>query len=416
MSDGIPNIRHLRVFREVAQCKSVSMAAKREHLSQPAVTQAISKLAKVLGVKLFERRSDGMYTTDVGNGFLFRVNKALEHLQAGAREAVRLGQRQGGRGFPHFDRLLTTAQLRALIATADAHNFSMAAREIGISQPSLHRAARNLEQLTGMQLFKTAPEGVSLTLAAQELARRAKLAFAELQQGNDEVNAYLGRDSTHIIIGSLPLARTSILPRAIAEMVAERDGVQIRVVDGPYREMLHRLRHGDMDVVVGALRDPAPTDDIRQEPLFDDPLILVVGAGHPLLTRKNITLEDTLTYPWITPPRTTPAGTYLFETLRIDEAENTPIRAVSSSLALLRGILGAGPFITIISPHQASYEIEHGLFVPLPIALPNSHRPIGLTFRKDWHPTPTQRTFVELVRKAARATHALTTKHYSNFE
>ena len=40
----VPNIRHLRVFRRVAQCHSVSAAAEKEHLSQPAVTQAISKL------------------------------------------------------------------------------------------------------------------------------------------------------------------------------------------------------------------------------------------------------------------------------------------------------------------------------------------------------------------------------------
>lgn len=416
MSDGIPNIRHLRVFREVARCKSVSAAAEREHLSQPAVTQAIGKLARQLGVKLFERRSDGMYTTNVGNTFLFRVDKALEHLQAGAREAIRLGHRQGGRGFSHFDRLLTTAQLRALVATADARNFSMAAREIGISQPSLHRAARNLEQLSGLQLFKTAPEGITLTLAAQELARRAKLAFAELQQGHDQVDAYLGQDSTNIVIGSLPLARTSILPKAITKMIALRDGIQVHVVDGPYRELLHRLRQGDLDLVIGALRDPAPADDIIQEPLFDNSLILVVGAGHPLLSAKNITLEDTLTYPWIAPPKTTPAGTYLFEFLRIREMEKTPVRAVSSSLVLLRGTLAAGPFISIISPHQAAHEIEHGLFVPLPITLPNSRRTIGLTFREDWHPTPTQRTFVELIRKAARTTHTSDAEYYSNFE
>ena len=44
MPQEIPNIRHLRVFMEVANCHSVSGAAERAHLSQPAVTQAIAKL------------------------------------------------------------------------------------------------------------------------------------------------------------------------------------------------------------------------------------------------------------------------------------------------------------------------------------------------------------------------------------
>ena len=171
MRSKTPNVRHLRVACEVARCRSVSAAAQRQHLSQPAVTQAVAKLEAELGVALFERRGDGVYATDTGGLFLARVERALEHLAAGAREATTIGQKQGARGFPHFDRLLTAAQLRALAAMSEASNFSMAARNIGISQPSLHRAARNLERLCGMTLFESAHEGVSLTPAA--LAPRA---------------------------------------------------------------------------------------------------------------------------------------------------------------------------------------------------------------------------------------------------
>lgn len=405
MLNDAPNIRHLRVFREVAHCKSVSLAAEREHLSQPAVTQAIGKLARDLGVALFERRSDGMYITDIGAVFLDRVDRALEHLHAGARDAVRLGQRQGSSGFSQFDRLLTSAQLRALMATADASNFSMAARQIGISQPSLHRAARNLEQLSGLRLFNTAPEGVSLTLAAHELARRAKLAFSELRQGIDEVGAFLGQDSTHIAVGAMPLSRTFVLPTAIAKMVEVHDRVQMRVVDAPYEQLLHRLRQGDLDCMIGALRLPPPVDDIIQETLFEDPLAIIVGKGHPLLGRSKITLEETLEYPWVAPPKQTPAGAYLYEKLRIDAMPQTPVRVVSSSLVLLRGVLASGPFITIISRHQARHEIDEGLFAPLPIDLPDSERPIGLTFRLGWRPTPTQSQFIDLLREAAIAAH-----------
>lgn len=396
------NIRHLRAFREVARCKSVSLAAKNAHLSQPAVTQAIGNLSKTLGVVLFERRSDGMFVSEIGAAFLDRVDRALEHLKIGARETARLGQRQQGAGFAHFDRLLTSVQLRALIATADASNFSMAARQIGISQPSLHRAARNLEQLCGVKLFNTAPQGVSLTLAARELTRRSKLAFAELKQGLDQVGAYLGRDSTHIVVGSLPLARTHVLPFAIASMIDERDGVQVRIVDGPYEELLHRLRQGDLDLMVGALRTPPPVDDIVQQPLFDDPLAIIVGKNHPLIDQKNLTLDHTLKYPWVAPPKPTPSGTYLFESLGIGDMSQTPVRVVSSSLALLRGLMDSGPFITIISLHQARHEISQKLFVPLPIDLPDSSRPIGMTFRADWRPTPTQERFVQLLVEAGK--------------
>lgn len=400
-----PNIRHLRVFREVAHCRSVSMAAEREHLSQPAVTQAIGGLEEDLGIALFERRSDGMHTTEIGELYLNRAETALTYLKTGAEEASRLGHRQRGRGFSDFHRLLTVAQLRALTAMSRANNFTIAARNIGLSQPSIHRAARNLEKLCGMTLFVSAPEGISLTSAAQALAQYANLAFAELQQGHDEIQAFLGRDSSRIMVGSLPLPRTYILPKAIDSMVKATKSVQITVIDGPYGELLSRLRNGDIDLIVGALRDPVPINDVEQTAFFDDPLAIVGAKDHPLAGRDNLTLEDTLSYPWIAPPRTTPAGAYLFDTLKIGDMEQTPVRVVTSSLVLVRELLMSGDYLTIISLHQIRHERDYGLLVPLSVPLKNSARPIGITVRQGWRPTPAQAKFIEFMRISSESAH-----------
>jgi LysR family transcriptional regulator of gallate degradation len=123
----IPNLRHLRAFREVARARNISQASERVHLSQPAITQAIAKLEDTLQAPLFERRKEGMFTTEPGAIVLVRVERALGFLERGARDALRLGQRKGGRGFERFDQLLTSAQLRALIAVSKAENFSLAA-------------------------------------------------------------------------------------------------------------------------------------------------------------------------------------------------------------------------------------------------------------------------------------------------
>lgn len=396
-----PNIRHLRVFLQVVRSHGISKAAQLEHLSQPAVTQAIGKLESDLGVSLFQRTASGLFATDIGTQFGLRVARALDHLQAGARDASRSGAKQGNRGFLSFDRLVTHAQLRALVALSEARNFSMAARAIGISQPSIHRAARNLERLSGIDMFRTTSEGVTLTQAAQLMAQRVKLAFAELRQGYDEIDAALGRDSSQIAIGSLPLARTTILPNAIDKMIRENDGVQVRVIDGPYMELLRALRDGDIDLIVGALRDPAPVEDISQEVLFDDPLAIVAGRNHPLAGKTHLTIKDTLDYPWVAPPKTTPAGSYLFNTLRIETLAETPVRVVTGSLILMRGLLMSGDYLTMISLHQIRHEHEEGLLVPLQIELADSNRPIGLTTRRDWRPTPTQLAFLTHLREAA---------------
>ena len=402
---NLPNIRHMRVFLETVRSGSVSLAAEACSLSQPAATQAIGRLEAEAGTALLTRRARRFVTTDCGALFVDRVESALRHLHMGARASLRgardAGTKAGSKRRP-FDKLVTAAQLRTLIAVANCGSFTIAARELGLAQPTVHRAARSLEDLAGVPFFKATAAGVELTTAAQAFVTGAKLAQSEIRQGIEEIGKELGNDLGTFTIGSLPLARTSIVPRAVHALISRTNGVQVRVVDGRYPELLRSLREGDLDCLIGALRYPSPADDVTQEPLFDDTLAVVVHPSHPLAGRRNLTLTDTQDYPWVAPPKTTPAGAYLFETLRIDQQPSTPVRVVSSSLVMLRGILAEGEYISIISRHQISNEEKDGHIVALDIPLEGSERSIGLTYRTNWRATETQRLFLDLLRLEGR--------------
>jgi LysR family transcriptional regulator of gallate degradation len=112
---------------------------------------------------------------------------------------------------------------------------------------------------------------------------------------------------------------------------------------------------------------------------------------------------DTLSYPWIAPPKDTPAGQYLFETLRIEDQPDTPVRAVSSSMAVLRGVLAQGPYISIVSRHQIKIDEKLGVICKLDVPLHGDLRAIGLTYRNDWKPTQTQSLFIEYLRQFSSA-------------
>ncbi len=394
----IPNLRHLRAFREVARARNISQASERVHLSQPAITQAIAKLEDTLQAPLFDRRKEGMFTTEPGAIVLVRVERALGFLERGARDALRLGQRKGGRGFERFDQLLTSAQLRALIAVSKAENFSLAARRVGISQPSLHRAARDLERLSGITLFEKVSQGIHLTPSADALVQYVNLALAELDQGFVEIEELKGTDAARIVVGTLPLARTFVLPRAINTLANNRPDVQISVIDGPYDDLLHGLRHGEIDLLIGALRDPVPIDDVVQEPLFSDQLAVTARAGHPLAAKKRLTAKQLSGYPWVVPRHGTPTREH-FE--RMFPAADDAINLIeTSSLILVRGLLLESDRLAVISAHQIRHERQEGLLVTLPVDMRGSNRPIGLTLRRDWQPTRSQQLFLDAIRAA----------------
>ena len=119
------NLRHLRIFLSIAAHNSVTKAAELHHLSQPAVTQALNKLEQRTGAPLFHRTPQGLFVSELGRLFARRVERALAHLDAATASLA-----------PRLKLTATVSQLQALIAVHEAENFTLAARRLGISQPS----------------------------------------------------------------------------------------------------------------------------------------------------------------------------------------------------------------------------------------------------------------------------------------
>jgi DNA-binding transcriptional LysR family regulator len=89
-------LRHLRYFVAVAEELSLRRAARRLHVSQPALSVQIRDLEEELGLKLFERSSQGIQLTEAGRVFLIGVRRAL----AATKQAVTQAQEaaKGERG------------------------------------------------------------------------------------------------------------------------------------------------------------------------------------------------------------------------------------------------------------------------------------------------------------------------------
>ncbi len=277
---------------------SISKAAEKVYLSQSAITQAVAKLEDELNTILFHRQSDGMLPTETGVIFKFRARRALSLILSGLQGISRISD--GKLVKPsQLAHAITTTQLRNLISITQSQNFSIASRALKVSQSSLHRAARALESQLGTVLFEKTTNGIACSKAALKLARLSKLAFNEIIQAREEIDAFHNRESGKITVGSMPLARASILPTTIIELNRLFPNFKISVIDGIYDDLLKHLRNGEIDLLIGALRFPSPSEDIKQEKLFASTIEILARADHPLATEGAVSLKKLSTYPWV---------------------------------------------------------------------------------------------------------------------
>jgi LysR family transcriptional regulator of gallate degradation len=397
---AMPNLRHLVLFDEVVRRGTVSGAARAARLSQPAVTQAVSHIEAALGARLMQRSYSGLVLTGAGRAAAERIDRALQML----REALLAARPRSANGVSE-DVLsgITSTQLNALIAVVEAGAFARAARRAGRARAAVHRAARQLEKSLGTELFEVTSFGVRPTREAEKLALRARLAFAEIAQGRAEVAAAHGTGSGATTIGAMPLARSVLVARAVLEFAQTRPEHSISILDGPYESMLGALRRGGADVLVGALREPVPYEDIVQEHLFDDPLAIIVGAQHPLAGGGAPTLAALARFPWIAPRRESPLRRHFDALIARLPRQLTVAPIECNSLVAARSMLIASDRVMLLSEHQIHHELETGQLVALVHPLGAVTRSIGLTVRRDWRPTEVQAQLVEGLRRHARA-------------
>jgi DNA-binding transcriptional LysR family regulator len=274
MSDALDlNLRHLDAIGVIGRLGSLSAGARQVNLSQPALAQAVSKVERVLGERLFERQPTGMTPTSAGRILIVRIDRALRFLTQGVR-LVRRSARL--KPISHIERRVTMVQLRALIAVESTGSYAAAAMEIGLSQPAVHRAVRDLQLFLGIQLLVRAGKSIRPTDVASRFVRFARLMLSELRTGLDEMRALTSGDGGRIELGTLPMARAVFLPELLQKFALAHPAATVRVLEAPYDELLNDLRRGDIDMFIGgALRDPSPASDIVQEGLFDDEPVIV---------------------------------------------------------------------------------------------------------------------------------------------
>jgi len=295
--------------------------------------------------------------------------------------------------------------LQCFLAVAQFGSVQQAAESLSVTQPAVSKTIAELESALGVKLFERGRHGAVTTREGQLFMPHASACVSALRQGVALLARDEGAVAATLDIGVLPTVATALLPDAMRRFAGEWPRVSVRLLTAANTELLERLKAGAISFAVGRLADPERMVGLSFEQLYNEPMTVVVRAGHPLLQGAGAArplAQFPTQFPLVLPP---------FGTL-IRQAADSLLAAwgappLTSSVELLSVSVGRAmalenDAVWFVPSGAVEYDLRHGALVRLPLPVAGGEEPVGLIQRTDTQPSPAGRALIDAVRIAAR--------------
>jgi DNA-binding transcriptional LysR family regulator len=185
-----------------------------------------------------------------------------------------------------------TRDLRYFVAVAEELHFGRAAERLGMAQPPLSRAIRQLERRLGVGLLERDRRGVALTAAGEVLLHEGRAALGATAAAARRAVRAGGGDGADRLVLAVKAAASHELLRSLLDAYASEPGAaEVEVLPSGTCEQGEMLRDGRADVAL--MHTPFNSlAGFDSEELLTEGQIAVLPARHPLAARATLTLAD----------------------------------------------------------------------------------------------------------------------------
>lgn len=187
---------------------------------------------------------------------------------------------------------MSNVQLRELtyfVAVAEELSFRRAASRLGIAQPPLSKAIRQLEGKLGVELFERTTRYVMLTTAGKELLSEAPHVLGDVKRLVQRTQR-AGSAAPKLVIAVKSGAEVGLLRRVLEIYDSHPLSIPYEVAVCSGSTETTRLRDGTADVAL--VRLPCDLTDLDSEPLFTEPRIAALSSMHKLAESERLSLSD----------------------------------------------------------------------------------------------------------------------------
>lgn len=195
--------------------------------------------------------------------------------------------------------------LLAFLTVADQASFSMAAEILHLTQPAVSKRIAALESELDTTLFDRIGHQVLLTEAGRKLLPRARRILNEIEDTRRALVDLAGEVGGELRIGTSHHIGLHRLPEPLRVFTTAFPEVELDLRFMDSEQACRAVERGDLELAVVTLPVVAP-ERLRLEPVWADPLSIMVAREHPLAGRKRVKLTELVEHPAILPS----VGTY----------------------------------------------------------------------------------------------------------
>ncbi len=299
--------------------------------------------------------------------------------------------------------------LRYFVAVCEALNFTKAATQLRVAQPSLSRQVQDLEDEIGVDLLKRGPRGVSITAEGKLFLVEARDVLKRADESVEKVRALARGEYGELHVGYAPTPTVEILPPALAAFQKAYPRVRVLLHDFSQRELIDGLHDGTLELTVMPEAVGLQSEGLEFEALRSYPPCIALAPTHRFARLKSIAPEKLATEPLIGFGRKDYPEYYIGLDRIFKPVGIKPLIVVEcDSASSLITEVETGRGVALVSPVFKHVSGKRLLYRPL--AGINELFSVGIARAKNGDVTPAGERFCEILRKVSNVANPRTTK------
>lgn len=299
-----------------------------------------------------------------------------------------------------YKKSMTLYQLKIFQTIARCRNFTQAAAELHVSQPSISVQIRQLEEELEVPLFDRLGKRVALTEAGRLLERYVQRIFAVTDEARKAIDELKGLERGRLLIGASTTPGIYLLPRVLSCFQRRFPRIETLLTLANTRLIEEKILHNELDI--GIVGGHLVEDGITLEPYVTDEIVLAVGQNHPFYQRKQITLEELRKEKLIV--REKGSATREVAERRLKEAGIIlkPSLELGNPEAVKQAV-AEGLGVAFLSKFSIQLEVQIGRLKSIDIQDFSLTRPLSIVYHKDKSLLNTVSAFLRVAHEVAES-------------